>query len=308
MTVQVNTVVAQRIRGSASVTITGSGFGAGLPQNDVLVSGSSGTLSAASPVSITFTLPFLFSSGLLRDVHALCQVLNLTTGESAYFWLRIKANPDEVADFGREIDSPIPGLFEVLQVNVPTNFEAKDMQRLATLMEIWTREGAVGQVLSRDGSGINFPTDTNLIGAQGQVLTVDLAEPTDLKWTLGSGAILPFGGQATIPGAFLTADGTNFDTIVDGETEQWAPTAGTIDHVWLLVKDPSFTGTLDRVRIYVNSIVQFDSGAGLGFADNGVFAATPNVVVAQGDIVEMDVFSLVTSVRTIGGCRLILDG
>ena len=301
MSVDITAITPQRIRGSAQVRIDGTGFGTAT-NNDVLVGGSSASIVAESTTQIDFTLPFIYAIGIIRDVHVLCQEVNLTTGESAFFWLRIKADVNEVADW--VLESAIPGPLELLRSggdDRPRYFEAKDMERLASLVEAWTKDVAAGQVLSFDGTGIDEPGGTP---AAGSVLLVDLAEATDLRWALAQSAMLPFGGSVPAAPTLLVADGDQTAVAATGETEGWAPAAGTIDLGSLLVK--SAGPTLDRVRILVNGAPAYDSGAGLGFGNNGVWAVNPAVVVAKGDRVELEATALGGAVTVVGGLRIAL--
>lgn len=301
MSVVVSTIVPQRLRGNQSVTITGTGFSPNPGQNDVVVSGSSGTITAESAVSITFTLPFLFAIGIIRDVHVPCRVFNYDNGQSALFWIRIKANVDEVATYGTEIQSAIPGPFEQTgEDEFPRFFEARDMQRLAAFFEVFTKEPAPGQVLSFDGTGIAFPGGTP--GA-GSLLEADAAEPSGLKWALQQDLMLPFGGQVAGANVLLAANGAPA-TVTAGETKHVAPAAGTIDLVSLLYRG---AGTLDRVRVLVNTVVVFDSLAGLGIATLNVYNAAPALSVLAGDEIEIDCTR--TGVGTdnlVGFARLVL--
>jgi hypothetical protein len=264
------------------VTITGSGFSPNPGQNDVVVSGSSGGITAESAVSITFTLPFLFAIGIIRDVHVLCRVFNYDNGESALFWIRIKANVDEVALYATQIESAIPGPFEQTgEEEAPRFFEARDFQRLAAALEVFTKEPAPGQVLSFDGTGLALPGGTP---GSGSVLEADPADPSGLKWALQQDWMLPFGGQVAGANVLLAAGGTPI-TPTAGQAKHIAPTDGIIDTLSFLYRG---AGTLDRIRILVDGLVAFDSLGGLGIPSLGVYNGAPALAVSSGEEIEID--------------------
>ena len=296
---QVDLVTPRRGRGTDTYRIDGLGFSGTPGQNDVIVSGSSGSITAESATQIDFTLPFLFSFGIIRDVHVRCQIVNLDNGESAYFWIRLKANVDEVADY--VIESAIPGPFEQQEEERPRYFEALDMERLAAMLEAWTRDVTAGQILARDAGGVAEPGGSP---AQGGVLKVDLAEATDLRWAAEQDVLLPFGGACAGANVLLAADGQR-SAAPGGETEGWPPYAGTIVLAWLLVKEPG-GNTLDQVRILVNGTPAATFGPGLGIANNGVWSAAPAIAVAAGDVVELEASRLgAGTVELIGGLKIV---
>ena len=301
MAIQIDAITLDRWNlNDGNVVIDGSGFGALPANNDVRVSGNGATIVAASPTQITFTMPFIFTLGFVSDVHAIVQVENTTTSEFAVRFMRVKGTPAEVGD--QVIDAPVPGPLEVpSSPQVPVTGEARDMERLAALIESFTRDLSQGDVLAWDGTKVDTPG--NNVGA-GQALLVDLAESTDLRWSHQQDVVLPFGGTVAAAAVLLIADGDRTATV--GGTEGWAPAAGTIDLAWLLVKEVG-ADTLDRVRILVNSIAVFDSGVGLGIVNDGVFTATPALTVASGDLIELEASRTGVTIDVIGGLRLVLD-
>lgn len=300
MTVVISAITPQRLRGNGSTTITGTGFGTA-GNNQVLINGSSATLGANGTTSIVVTgLGFLFSSGIVDDIHALGQVINLTTGESAYFYLRIK--PFTVADTAdQQLVGQRPGRNEIPGVDRGRIAEAVDAERLSALIELVTLDPDGGQVLSFDGASPALPGGSSDRGA---VLMVDTAEVSDLRWAGQQDTILRY--AATLPSAstqLLIANADRSQPTGTGEDEQWVPLAGTIDLAWLLVRSAAFS--LDRVRILRNGSSIYDSGTALGITDSQVWSAAPNVAVALNDRLEMEVTGVGGVIEVIGGLRLI---
>jgi len=285
-----------------NVVIDGTGFSAVPFDNDVTVGGIPAAIVAESAIQITFTMPFLFQIGILTDAHVQVVVTNFTpaTPESGRAWFRVQEDADEIAD--RVIASAIPGQFELVGTDSdrPRYFEAKDMEKLAALIETWTRDLDPGQILAADANpAVSEPGGTPGLGA---ALLVDLAEATNLRWSQEQDAMLPFGSDVPAAATLLVADGDLTLAAGAGGTEQWAPTAGTVNLIWLLVK--SAGPTLDRVRLLVEGVSVFDSGAGLALGNNAVFSANPAAVVAQGDRVEIEATSAGGATQVVGGARL----
>lgn len=300
MAVDVTSVTPRRARGTTVYTINGTGFGAGLAQNDVLASGSSCTLITANPVQITLNLPFLFFFGIVRDVHVQLQVINLTTGESAYTWIRVKANVDEVAD--AILVRAQPGPFELTSGPTqlrPRYAEAKDSERLVTLLEAITQLPAEGQVLA--GTGAGGVEEVGGAPAAGGYLVADPAEATGLRWTATDAPLsLPYGGAVPAAPTNLFAGGDQ--AAAAGATTHGAPFAGTVDLISLLVK--SAGPTLDQVRLLVNGAPVFDSGAGLGLGNNAHFTTAPAAAVALQDSIQVEATSLGGTTNLVGLARL----
>ena len=300
MTVHVTNVAPRRMRGSATVVLTGTGFNPVLAQNDVTVSGSGATVVAASAVSVSFTLPFLYSFGIIRDIHALCKVTNLANQEAALFWIRIKANVDEV---GAEVLAhAVPGPFETLGAGTDRQryLEAKDSERVTSLIDALVRDGAAGQILAGTGSGMGDPGGA---AGQGGFLVADAAQATGLRWSKADLALtFPFGGACPAAATKLVAGGDNAAATGGSNTEHGAAQAGSVDLVWLLVK--SAGPTLDRVRLLRSGTAVFDSGAGLGLGNNATFVGAPAAAVSQGHRLELEATALGGAVNLVGGLRL----
>lgn len=298
MTVQVDNVVPRRARGNSTYVIAGSGFDALIANNDVIVAGSSGNVVAASPTSVSFTLPFLFSFGIVRGVFAPCQVVNLVTGERCNFWIRVKETIAEVA--ARTLLNAVPGPAEVLgpDEEVSRVMEAKDSERLSTLLEAFLDDVAAGNVLGGTGAGLASPGGT---AAQGAVLVADPADSTGMRWDGAQSHALPFGGSVGVGATLLVGDGDQA-AVAAGDTEQWAAVDGTLDLIHLLVQ--SGGPTLDRVRVLVNGSAVYDSGTGLGIGALGLFSANPAAAVVAGNRVEVEATALGGVVSVVGACEL----
>ena len=301
---------ARRTDAAPQVTINGSGFSPTPGQNQVFMSGSSATIVAEGATQITFNMPAPFSLDLftVRSIHVPVIVVNLDTGETstdAYVW--IPGDLDEVAD--DVIDTPNPGPFEFTGLpENPFRFEARDMHRLATLIEAMINDVSDGNVLAWDGSKLAEPANLKGSGG-GQVLVVDIAEPTDLKWGFKLDAFLEFGATISTPFTIgnLNANGSqNTGTPFGGVgTQAWALDDGTLDLISLRNRT-SGGDTLDRVRVLVNAIQVFDSGAGLGA---GNYSAVINVPVVKKDLIQLECTKTggAGGIALVGGIRLLVD-
>ena len=274
--------------GGSPVVINGSGFSAVPAMNTVLVGGISAPIVAESSTQITFNYPVPFSldDPLFRDLHAKIEVINLTTGEkSGAAWVFIPADDTEVAD--APLDSALPGPFAQLGNERPRFLEAVDAERLAALIESFTRDIQPGNVLAWDGTKVAEPAGLKARGV-GSLLQVDLAEATSLKWGLLMDVMLPFGGRFNAGTVLLDANG-NPEMTAGGPSEQWVLADGTLD---LISVDPNLaSGTLDRVRLLVDGAQVFDSGVGLALTTP--FSAVIAVAVTAGSFVELEITKLV---------------
>jgi hypothetical protein len=253
-------------------------------------------------------LPPPFTFGFIPDVrsiHVPVLVVNNDTGEvstEAFAW--IKADLDEVAD--ERIATPIPGPFEVTAApESPDVFEARDMHRLAALIESLLVDVSAGNVLAWDGAKLAEPTGVKG-GGGGQVLTVDLAEPTSLKWAFELDAWLQFGvtvSSGLTLNMIANGDGTSFAG--SPGRENWALDDGTLDLVSWRGRS-SGGGTIVLARVLVNGVQQFTSGAISVFS----YTQAINVPVLKGDKVELELtcsVGLGHAVACVGGIRLLVD-
>jgi len=298
VTVQVDTVTPRRARGNSQYTIDGAGYDALIANNDVVVAGSSGTVVAASPTQITFTLPFLFSFGIVRGVFAPCQVINLVTGERANFWIRVKQTVAEVA--ARVLLNAIPGPLEVMGPGEekPRIMEAKDAERLSTLLEAFLDSLPPSTIVGGTAPGLGSPSG---LAGQGAALVADPAAAAGLRWDGAQSHALPFGGLVTVAATLLVADGDQA-AVTAGDTEQWAAVGGTLSLLHLLVQ--SGGPTLDRARVLVNGAALFDTGAGLGIAALGVLLVNPALLLVAGDRVQVECTALGGNVNVVGAVEL----
>lgn len=295
---EITSVSPERMRGNATVVLVGTGFDPATFNNDVEVDGSFATVTVASAVSLTFTLPFSLTSGATRDTHLRCSCFNFPSGEKAYFWLRIKADVEEVAD--DSLPLAVPGPLEPPAEVRPRYAEAKDMEALSAAMEALLSDSEDGQVLACVGASID---EVGGDPAGGGVLLADAAEPTGLRWSKADmGLSLPFGGACPAAANNLAAGGDNAAAVGGTDTEHAASAAGTVDLLSLLVK--SGGATLDRVRLIVNGSSAYDSGAGLGLGNNAHFTAAPGASVAAGDLVEVECTSAGGTTNLAGMARL----
>ena len=299
MPVTITDFTPSRVRGFTPITVNGSGFSAVPGQNVVTVGGISATISVEGPASITFALPLVFAIGIIRNVHTPLQVQNLSTGEistSRYLW--IKDTVAGVAAYGLAIPAPIPGPLENTAEERPFFYEAVDFFHLNALVELLVKDPPVGQVLSSNGTGLRYPGGTP---GGGGVLTADPAEDSGLRWAQQQDVTLPFGGQVPFFNTFLVAGGSQLDTITTNEDSHAISVDGTLDLGWLLWKG---TGTLDRVRVRVNAVQVYDSGAGLAVPNLGVWSQALALPVVQGDLVQVLASPIGGTGQTVGGLRL----
>lgn len=295
----------RRTDASPQITINGSGFSAA--NNSVFVGGSSATPISQGVSQITVDLPLPFSSSIfaLRSIHVPVVVVNDDTGEvSDEAWIWIKGDLDEVAD--EVVDTAIPGPFEATGIpQVADRFEARDMQRLATLIEALLFDVSDGNVLAWDGSKLAEPAGLKGSGA-GQVLEVDLGESTGLLWHFRLDAWLRFGGVvSTGQTANLNAAGVQFATIGGGVDDNWALDDGTLDLVSIVGRS-SGGGTISLVRVLVNGGEAFNSGALATISYHNAIS----VAVSEGDVIEVEVTGAGpggSAVALVGGVRLLVD-
>lgn len=299
----------RRTDASPQVTINGTGFSGTPGQNQVFMGGSLATIVAESTTQITFTLPAPFSLDLLivRSIHAPVVVVNLDTGErSTDAWVWLQGTLEEVSD--DVIDTAIPGPFELTAFpENPGRFEARDMQRLASLIESLINDLSDGNVLAHDGTKLAEPTGLKGSGG-GQVLQVDVAEPTKLKWGFALDALLPFGGTISFPftvGDLLAgSDALGAVPSFSAGVDNWALDDGTLDLITLRNR-VSGGSLLDRVRVLVNGVQQYDSGAGLAATN---YSQVISVAVSKGDTVRLEATkSGGGGIALVGGIRLLVD-
>ncbi|KKK90729.1 hypothetical protein LCGC14_2720080, partial [marine sediment metagenome] len=226
----------RRTDASPHITINGTGFSAA--NNAVFVGGSVAPPITQGVTQITVDLPAPFSLDLfdVRSIFVPVVVVNNDTGETSdEAWIWIKADLDEAAD--ERLDTSIPGPFEF--TGSPENkirFEARDMQRLSTLVEAITVDVQAGNVLAWDGTKIVEPAGLKGSGA-GQILVVDVAEPSDLLWGFKLDAFLHFGGTISLPfvsGDLIAGGGALVAVPSFGPgVANWALDDGTLDLITL---------------------------------------------------------------------------
>ncbi len=311
MPVEITTLGLNRVRRTdpaPQLTVNGIGFSAA--NNSVFVSGSLATIVVQGATQITFNLPPPFTFGFIPDVRSISVpilVVNNDTGETsteAFTW--IKADLNEVAD--ERIATAIPGPFEVTSLpEVPSRFEARDMQRLAALVEALVLDIEPGNVLAWDGAKLAEPAGLKGSGS-GQVLSVDLGEPTGLRWGFKLDAWLAFGGTVAQTGpvtANMVAGGDSGPFAGTPGTENWALEDGALDLISWRGRS-SGGGTIVLARVLVNGIQQFTSGA-ISVINYSQAIAVP---VLKGDTVELELTSslgLGNAVAIVGGIRLLVD-
>lgn len=287
------------------VTINGTGFSAA--NNSVTVGGSPAALISQGVTQVTFNLPFPFASDidLLRSIHVPVIVSNDDTGEASDdAWIWIKAERDEAAD--ELVDEAIPGPFEITSApEAPRRFEARDMQRLAALIEALLFEIGDGNVLAWDGTKLAEPA--GLVGSgAGQVLLVDAGEPTSLRWAMRLDAFLKFGVTVSNGATVLAIAGNGSQNPAGSPgRENWALDDGTLDLISFRGRS-SGGGTVTLVRVLVAGVQQFTSGAIAVFS----YSQAINVPVTKGDKVELEVtcsVGLGHAVALVGGIRLLVD-
>ncbi len=294
----------RRTNPSPQVTINGTGFSAA--NNSVFVGGSSAAPIVQGVTQITVNLPAPFSLDILdvRSIFVPVIVVNNDTGETSdEAWIWIKGEAEEVAD--DVIDTAIPGPFEVTSApEVPSRFEARDMQRLAALIESLLVLSP-GNVLAWDGSKVAEPAGLKGSGG-GQVLLVDAAEPTDLRWGFKLDAFLKFGRTLNASQVLnLIACQSQLAFPGSAGDENWAFDDGTLDLIDLKGR-ASGGGTIVLVRVLVDGVQQFTSGA-ISVIN---YTQAINVAVTQGQRVELEVTAGPTAfsaIAVVGGIRLLVD-
>lgn len=308
MPVAISTLGLNRVRRTdpaPQLTVNGTGFSAA--NNSVFVSGSLAAIVAQGATQITFNLPAPFSLNVfdVRSIHVPILVVNNDTGEtSTEAWTWIKADPVEVAD--ERIDTAIPGPFEITSApEVPDRFEARDMQRLAALVESLTVDVQAGNVLAWDGAKLAEPAGLKGSGG-GQILRVDLAEPTGLAWAFNVDAFLKFGRSlAASQVSNLIACQSQLAFPGAAGDENFALDDGTLDLISLKGR-ASGGGTVVLVRVLVDGVQQYTSGA-ISVIN---YSQAISVAVTKGQRIQLQVSAgpvALSSIALTGGIRLLVD-
>ena len=300
----VTSVSPERGRAGDTITIEGTGFSAA--NNNVRLDNTACTILSQSRTKIVITQPTTFN---VTEGFAVLQVNNFDNNRFSEvpFWIRAA-----IADLEtRRLPDQEPGPEEFAAgapaaggtgavVDSPTRAEARMWERMATMVDFLLRDTLTepGDIYVRSAAGL-----AKLDGAvgneePGQRLVSDSAQAEGVRWGRLADLDLPYGLQlaaGTTSGTSMIASGVNTDT---GSNIFWiAARAGTIDAAYAYQQSSvSNTDRLDRVRILVNAVEQYDSGTGLAIAHKGRhFVSGLSIAVAVGDRVELEVTKTGTS-------------
>lgn len=303
MTIRIDSLTPPRVRGSETLVIGGVGFDALPANNDVQLSLAPATVIAASPFSLTITLPLIFQIGASDNQHVDIRVENLVTGEVARSYVFIK--PFTLAEQADNLlDSAIPGPFETPGApERPRFFEAVDMERLVGLIDAVVQDVEPGNLIvgRGGGSGVGQPGGNV---SSGQALKRDVIAPGGWRWSYEQDVMLPFGGSVLLGPVLLPADGDQL--AATGSAVNVAPSGGRLDLVSALVKSPG--GTLDLFEILVNGAPAFSLGPALGLGNNAVLTAAPALLLAAFDTVEIRATQIGAGpISVIGASRFVMD-
>ena len=129
MAVSISSHTPGRGREGDSIVTAGLGFSATPGQNTVTVDGISASITAESATSITWTWP----AGVTEDRFVVVRVTNLddSTLADRYIW----SKEDATTLLTVRVPGQYPGTSEVVGTEDPILAEAKDYERLATLVE-----------------------------------------------------------------------------------------------------------------------------------------------------------------------------
>jgi len=210
------------------------------------------------------------------------------------------------------VPGQVPGRNERanLEVVIPDSPQAKDYERLVTLIEyllrnVVTQEGAL---LTSDGSGI-VPLAP---GLERQLLTADSDATAGLAWKQHERHLMLRWGKERDSGGTndggMVANGDPSETSTTSG-EHGCPFDGVVEQIGVLVSQrvtPPSTSLLDQVTLAVNGVVVYDSGAGLALDVNGSHIAAPaNLRVNTGDRIELRTYGTGGGVlRHMGYVRL----
>lgn len=279
--VAITAVSPPRFRDTDSVTITGIGFSNRAGQNEVRLSGTSCTITAESATSITFTVGFLFS--IVNDLLVQLEVENLTTGQMSHVWAWIK--PSKTTTAAYIVVGAVPDLAEDPNADAAAMAEAQDFERLMTLVDALMRDQTpvAGDILARNSDGVAGVTG----GSDGMCLEVDPAQDTNLRWRWCADLVLAYGGTTSAAGVFtLIMNGSMAHTV--GGTRHYVADSGIITVLWLRAKRLSGTDTWTLLRILVNGVQQYSSGAISLTTDVAHVADGLNIPVVAGDYIEVE--------------------
>ena len=311
LAIAIDEVDPPRGRAGDSVAIRGRGFSAVIANNTVTLASFPATVTAASEVELTVTVPAV--AGIADDAHLLWEVTVAGRVAERKWWAKLDPASD-LAD--RRPGASIPQEDEDPDDVDPSRFTATAWNRLATLLEFVLFDQ---ELLTHDGTGLATPGERNAPDSPaaapfpGQALVVDPAAASSLAWGWSADVTIPYGGtidpgEATVE---LLAGGDPTEDAGGGSgTKQGAPADGEVDLAWFHIVRDTGTDTIDRVRILADGSPIYDSGTGLALGDGATYAEeVTGASVSKDEELEIEVSRTgsTSTFKLVGGLRLAAD-
>lgn len=315
--IRIDDVIPRRFRAGDQLRIVGDGFSASPGNNTVQIAGLVTPIVSVSQTELVVTAPAGLTAFPGSFVYVVVESPAFSTSFGRLICWSKPPNPGKVIPPAAPLTDDEQVLLEFADL-----VEAKDWERLATYVEFLTRDQFAdeGDMPGFDGTGYSgvgvaqsFGVGYRNSSPLGMTKVADstIAEGVRAGWsqdlTAGFGGTIPAGVTAL---RLLVAGADQAEPVVtSGPTFQHAPSNGTIDLVWLLV-EAGGGSSLDQVQIRRNFSVVFDSGTGLGIANDQTYAANPSVSVAKGDRIEVRVLKagpVGQPISMVGGVRFALS-
>lgn len=316
----VTSVSPERGRAGDTITITGTGFAAA--NNSVRLDGTACTILSQSETEIVITQPTTFN---VTEGFAVLQVNNFDNNRFTEVPFYIRPTAATLATRRLYDQQPGPEEFAASAAGVggtgavidsPTRAEARQWERMATMVDFLLRDTLLGQgdMFIRDAVGLAVLDGTTAtpVKEPGQKLVADSTQDEGVRWGHAGDFDVPYGLQlasGNTSGTNMVPNGTN--TTTTGDTVWASPQSAEIDAVYVYQQSSGGnTDRLDRVRILVNGVQQYDSGTGLNVAHQGrFFAGSLGISVSAGQRVQLEITKTGTSetMDLLGAVRMLAE-